>query len=342
MIVGWMFARSVPAPELTEFGKETGQTLVERSGTSVGTTGRIRLQTGDLVRIGEGHTGLIAFRGESTRIVVRAGTEFKVLGWMNGKRFELHYGTIEASVSHQPKTRPMTWHTAQAEATVLGTEFLLENSDKSTKLAVQEGTVELRAISTGRSTRVSSRQVATVSAEGEVQLQQFEGGRGSILRQYWLNVAGVHVGDLTHQDTYPARPSGHDYVGTLCGVTNSGIDFGERMLGYLHAPKSGTYRFWLTASDSAQLLLSSDETREHAVLVASVSQAVGASEWDRFPWQKSEAIRLEAGRKYFVELLHKAGSGNGKHCSVAWEGPGFSRQVVPAAFLSPPILGETK
>jgi ferric-dicitrate binding protein FerR (iron transport regulator) len=66
----------------------------------------------------------------------------------------LERGAIVADVLKQPAGKPMILRTAQAEATVLGTRFLLAAEAESTRLAVEEGAVAF--------VRQSDRQAVTV------------------------------------------------------------------------------------------------------------------------------------------------------------------------------------
>ena len=49
---------------------------------------------------------------------------------------------------------------------------------------------------------------------------------------------------------------------------------------------------------------------------------------------QSSPKSLVAGQKYYVEALHKAGTGN-DNISVSWQGPGISQQVIDGLYLSP-------
>jgi hypothetical protein len=44
-----------------------------------------------------------------------------------------------------------------------------------------------------------------------------------------------------------------------------------------------------------------------------------------------------AGQKYYIEVRHKAGTGN-DNIAVAWEGPCISRQIIDGVYLSPCCL----
>jgi hypothetical protein len=258
----------------------------------------------------------------------------KILSWKEGKRFDLRQGRIDATVGHQG--RLMVWRTAQAEATVVGTELTLVAVSNGTTLEVLEGTVRLTSLENGQSIQLTNSQYAIVAPGIELKPQWFSGGLGTILHEYWLDVEGPHhVRNLTNHPSYPNQPSGRDYLSSFAGPTNWGVNYGARFRGYLHPPKSGAYTFWITANESAQLFLSSDETPERAEMVASLSQRAPLGQWDTFPWQESEPIKLQAGRKYFIEVLHKAERAGGDHCSVAWQPPGGKREVIPGKFLSP-------
>ena len=67
-------------------------------------------------------------------------------------------------------------------------------------------------------------------------------------------------------------------------------------------------------------------------------QKTGPREWDRAPGGsgaiESSSILMEAGRIYYLEVLHKAAVGS-DHLSVAWRVPGQNREVIPGKFLSP-------
>ena len=49
---------------------------------------------------------------------------------------------------------------------------------------------------------------------------------------------------------------------------------------------------------------------------------------------QSSPRSLVTGQKYYVDVLHKAGTGN-DDISVSWQGPGISQQVIDGIYLSP-------
>lgn len=120
--------------------------------------------------------------------------------------------------------------------------------------------------------------------------------------------------------------------------------FAQRMRGYITAPESGNYRFWVSGTNGVQLLLSSDDGKFKKRLLAELGPEVGTGhgrnfyeenfKWDLYVSQMSEEIQLEAGKKYFLEVLHQHGHGHYPHASVAWARPGAEREAIPAEFTS--------
>ena len=110
--------------------------------------------------------------------------------------------------------------------------------------------------------------------------------------------------------------------------------FCSRMRGYLHPPTSGAYVFWISGDDSGHLSLSSDEKPENKEQIAAVPGWTGQREWEKHEQQKSKPVQLEAGKRYYVETLHREGE-LGDHLAVAWQPPGGKREVIPGASLSP-------
>jgi hypothetical protein len=97
---------------------------------------------------------------------------------------------------------------------------------------------------------------------------------------------------------------------------------------------TGEYRFFIASDDNGEVWLSSDATPANAIFIAGVSQWSGQREWDRHPEQASGAIRLEAGKKYYIEVLHKQADMK-DNLAVAWQIPGQEIEVIDGAFLSP-------
>ena len=164
--------------------------------------------------------------------------------------------------------------------------------------------------------------------------------RSLLKREVWNGIAGENVADLTGNAAFPATPSTTTTLAANAGlVTGSNVadNFGQRLSGYLVAPDHGRYTFWIASDNSSELWLSTDSNPANRIKLASVSGVVAAQSWDVQATQKSVPVALEAGRRYFIEVLHKEGTTT-DHLAVAWQGPGFARRVIPNQFLEHPLV----
>lgn len=159
-------------------------------------------------------------------------------------------------------------------------------------------------------------------------------GSSGLLREWWTGIAGNEVSGLTSSLAYPDNPSGWDYIDRLEGLVNSGNTYGTRLRGYLIPPQDGSYTFFAAADDTADLWLSTDALPANARKIAYVSAWTDPLQWDKYGGQTSEPLFLKAGHKYYIELLHKEGTG-GDHYAAAWQGPGLNRQIIEGDYLMP-------
>ena len=158
---------------------------------------------------------------------------------------------------------------------------------------------------------------------------------GSILREWWVNIQGNKVSDLISDDAFPNQPSGSELLPRLEGPAPFGNNYGTRIRGYLHPPVSGLYLFWIASDDNGQLWLSGDASPANKVQIATVTHWTPRNSWYRQPEQASAPIYLEAGEKYYIEVLHKE-AGQKDNISVAWQIPGGPVEVIDGQYLSPP------
>jgi hypothetical protein len=114
-------------------------------------------------------------------------------------------------------------------------------------------------------------------------------------------------------------------------------NYGQRIRGYITAPVTGRYRFWLTSDNESELYLSPSSDPNAAVRVARVFRATQFHQWNKEP-EQSARVNLIAGERYYFEILHKEGIGN-DHLSVGWLKPGENgntpSEVVPGSVLTP-------
>lgn len=160
--------------------------------------------------------------------------------------------------------------------------------------------------------------------------------RGTILLEHWAGLRGPSLATLTTAPTFPNQPTGREsLIRFECLAPNLGDDYGQRISGFLVPSVTGDYVFAVAAADTAELWLSSDAVVANRARIVQVDTATGVREFSR----TSAPVALVQGRKYYVELLHKAGSG-ADHFSVAWRRPGAAEfEVITADSLVPAGLG---
>jgi hypothetical protein len=329
----WFFGPTMGEPVLAEATaggvtlEHAGQTLLAAVGT--------RFQPADALRTGTNTAATITFGTEHTRLELRELTELKLTSLSRGKCFELNAGKIEATVARQRPFSPMILTTPQAEARVVGTKFSLWTTTNSTRLEVTEGTVRFTRAADGAEVKVAAGSYAVAATNYELLAQPLT---GRILREYWTNLPGDYFTTLlTAHPNFPDHPSGREYLSRFEAPSHWDHNYGARIRGYLHPPKSGDYTFWIAAGDGAQLLLSPDENPENRQQIAYANET-DAHEWTKQRPQQSSPVTLVAGRKYYIEALHKQGQLE-DHLAVAWQGPGREREVIPGEFLSPSKTG---
>jgi len=134
-------------------------------------------------------------------------------------------------------------------------------------------------------------------------------GPGKIIREWWFDISGSSVTDLTSSDRYPNSPDGSEFVTYFRGPANWAEQYGSRLRGWLFPPETGDYTFMIEVADEGEIRLSPDEDPANAVVIASDP---GEAE--------SQPQTLEAGRRYYIEALMKENT-IGDNITVSWSGP---------------------
>ena len=167
---------------------------------------------------------------------------------------------------------------------------------------------------------------------------------GQVMREYWLGIPGS-LSDLTSHPSYPDEPTGSDFVNNLEATSwtdptvtfRIADEYGQRLRGYITAPSTGTYTFWIASDNRSQFWLSSDSSPNNIALVAECGWAK-QYEWNRQTDQKSETIVLTAGERYYFEVIHKERY-HADHMAVGWAKPGeptmAPSEVIPQSVLTP-------
>jgi hypothetical protein len=159
-------------------------------------------------------------------------------------------------------------------------------------------------------------------------------GLGSIVMERWDNLDGTDLNTLKESFKFPNSPDETIILDEFSTAIDAADSYGGRISGWLYAPATGDYTFWLCTDDHGELWLSTNDEPENVVLVAQENDWTPANTWGSGT-QKSDPISLEAGERYYIEALWKEGDG-GDHCQVAWQGAGVpTRTIIQGTNLSP-------
>ncbi len=167
-----------------------------------------------------------------------------------------------------------------------------------------------------------------------------DGVSNKIVSQWWFNIGGGAISDLTNNARYPNNPTGTELKDEFEGqFTNQYDSYGMRVYGWLTPPESGDYTFWVAGNDVGELWLSTDADPANAKRICATASGGDPRQWD--DTNKSAPVALKAGQKYYIMALQKDGSGR-DHVAVAWQGPSIPSQTILRsqyvdAFALPPL-----
>ena len=112
-------------------------------------------------------------------------------------------------------------------------------------------------------------------------------------------------------------------------------NYGDQSEGWITAPQTGNYIFWVAADDSAQVWLSTNASPTNKVLIASVTSYTGQDQWNEYPSQQSAPIPLVQGNSYYLQVLHK-NAGGADNLGIGWQKPdGTLEQPMSTLYYEP-------
>ena len=196
---------------------------------------------------------------------------------------------------------------------------------------VSAGTVTITATSTDGSNK-SGTCVLTVNTISACT------ATGNISYQMWNNISGTAVSDLTSNSSYPNYPASSSILTSMEAPLDPADTFGARIVGYICAPSTGNYTFWIAADDNCELWLSTNNQPANKQKIAYHTGWTNSREWNKYATQKSVVISLVQGQSYYIEAIMKD-MGGPDNLAVGWLKPGQTgtvpSEVVPGSVLSP-------
>ena len=255
--------------------------------------------------------------------------------WIDGNDIELYF--------NQPLTAASAGALANYSITASGISGIaftgIAVSLDNTKVTLTTND----ALSSNSSFTITMKNLATASGNQLPSTFQLSGTfqlpTGTILDQVWDNLdGGDAVSDLTNpalNPNYPNNPTTTSFLTSFEVPENTGINnYGQRVQGYLYAPATGSYNFWIASDDESQLWLSTSANPSNAVMIADVTSYTSFEQWTAETTQESASISLVAGQRYYIEALMKQGNG-GDNLSVAWNYNSANPVVIAGQYLAP-------
>lgn len=161
---------------------------------------------------------------------------------------------------------------------------------------------------------------------------------GIITFEKWDNISGNTIPDLTGNINYPNNPTYTSNMTQFEIPYNVGDNYGVKVSGYICAPLTGSYRFWIAGDDNVELWLSSDNNEANKIKIAYHTGYTRSRQWNKYSTQKSVYFNLVQGNSYYIEALMKHGTGT-DNLAVGWLKPGQTgtspSEVIPGNVLSP-------
>lgn len=157
--------------------------------------------------------------------------------------------------------------------------------------------------------------------------------QGAIKREMW-NGIGNPLSNLKASPKYPNNPDSVDYLTSMDSPDLGKDNYSQKMSGWVKAPATGNYTFFIASDDDSELYLSTDDQAANKQLIAKVTGWASYHQYNNEANQKSAPIALEAGKYYYIEALMAEGGG-GDNLSVAWAPVGETTLADGEASIAP-------
>ena len=151
-----------------------------------------------------------------------------------------------------------------------------------------------------------------------------------IFQEVYSNLTGSAIANLTNVAAFPNSPSFTNVLSAFETAANSADNYGQRLRALIVAPTNGLYVFWVASDDYSVLYVSPDESPANKAQIAFLNGSTTSRNWTANASQQSSNVSLVAGQRYYIEVLHKEGTGS-DNLAVRWR--------LPAGAIEEPIPG---
>jgi hypothetical protein len=159
------------------------------------------------------------------------------------------------------------------------------------------------------------------------------GAPGTLLLETWNDIPGSRIENLTIHPRYTALPDKSEFSYSAETPVNRADNYGTRMRGYVIAPATGAYTFYISGDYNCQLWLSPSGGQFAKQTAASISGSTNYLQWTKYSSQKSQTYTLQAGQRVYIEAIQKESTGP-DHLEIGWKIPGSTAiTVIPGSAL---------
>mgnify|MGYP006178666151 CR=1 FL=1 len=147
------------------------------------------------------------------------------------------------------------------------------------------------------------------------------GTPGQVTWRYWLNMPSSNSSDtsaLYTNEKFPSFPDGFQTLASLQMPVNFTDNFAASMRAFIRPTETASYRFNVTGDDRVVVYFSSNGPEAQKKVIAEVLIWTNRTEHTKSPTQTSQWFTLEAGKTYYVEMVHLEG-GSGDHAALHWQ-----------------------
>lgn len=158
---------------------------------------------------------------------------------------------------------------------------------------------------------------------------------GNVTAEFWTEITGTAIPNM------PATAANTSSTFTSLEIPINVMDnYLVRIRGYIVPSTTGTYNFYIASDDNGELWLSTNNLPANISRIAYHTAWTDSRQWEKYATQKSAAISLTAGTRYYFEAIMKEFDG-GDNLAIGWTGPGVSAiTVIGSANLDKYIAGD--
>ena len=161
-----------------------------------------------------------------------------------------------------------------------------------------------------------------------IAMQALNVSGGFVWRLYYDGIPedSTTVESIREFPLFPSGPTFSESLTQLEGVNNDGDYFGTWIRGYIQAPETGEFTFFISSDDGGEFWLSSNSSAGNKALIAEETACCAPLFAGARLEERSGTATLEKGSSYYFEIFHKENTG-GSSIIAGWRTPSGVEEV---------------